>query len=234
LDQDGHSTRAAADRASAATAGAATNVRRRATLAALLTALSGFVDAVGYIQLNHLFVSFMSGNSTHLGMTLAKSDWHDALAAAAIIAAFTAGTSAGTLIADAFSRSVVLLVLGAELILALAAIGLIQAGHGRSALGLVAIAMGMQNTLHQIVAGADIGKGFITGTLMSLGQSLARLSRDRKEGAGAAQNALSWIAFVAGAVLGALLFSTVGLTASFAAAATAVVCLIVLVGAGRL
>jgi uncharacterized membrane protein YoaK (UPF0700 family) len=200
----------------------------------LLTALSGFVDAVGYIQLNHLFLSFMSGNSTHLGTTLAKADWYDALTAGAIIAAFVTGASAGTLIADAFSRSVILLVLGVELILSLGAIGLIHADHGRVGLGLVAVAMGMQNTLHQVVAEADVGKGFITGTLMSLGQSLARLLRGRKEFARAAQSALSWIVFVAGAVLGTLLFGAVGLTASLAAVATAVTCLIVLIMVGWL
>ena len=91
MDQDEHSTPAAADRASAASVGAVASARHRATLAALLTALAGLVDAVGYIQLNQLFLSFMSGNSTHLGMTLAKTDWRDAVAAAAIIAAFVTG-----------------------------------------------------------------------------------------------------------------------------------------------
>jgi uncharacterized membrane protein YoaK (UPF0700 family) len=221
-------------RTTAAPAGAAMSVQHRATFATLLTALSGFVDAVGYIQLNHLFLSFMSGNSTHLGMTLAKAGWYDAVAAAAIIAAFVTGSSAGTLIADSTSRSAILPVLGAELILSLGAIGLIHAGYGRVALCLVAVAMGMQNTLHQAVAGADLGKGFITGTLMSLGQSLARLLRGREELARAGQNALAWVAFIAGAVTGTLLFSAVGLTASLGAVAAAVVCLIILFTAGWL
>ena len=50
-------------------------VRDAAILALLLTAIAGFLDAIGYAQLHHLFVSFMSGNSTHLGMSLALHDW---------------------------------------------------------------------------------------------------------------------------------------------------------------
>lgn len=234
MDQGGPSTPAAAGRASAAGVGATSGAPRRLALATLLTALSGVADAVGYIELSHLFVSFMSGNSTHLGMTLGLAHWSDALAAGAIIAAFVAGACAGTLVADTFRRSALLPVLGAELILSLGAIGLIHAGHSRAALGLVAIAMGMQNTLHQVVAGADVGKGFITGTLMSLGQSLARLSRGREEWARSALHALSWIAFVAGAVLGTLLFGAVGLAASLGVVATAVAGLIILIAAGRL
>ena len=33
------------------------------TLATILTVLAGFLDAAAYIELNHLYVSFMSGNS---------------------------------------------------------------------------------------------------------------------------------------------------------------------------
>jgi uncharacterized membrane protein YoaK (UPF0700 family) len=58
--------------------------------------------------------------------------------------------------------------------------------------------MGAQNALHQIVAGADVGKGFITGALFALGQSLAFWLRRRTPMSQAASNLLSWLAFVAG------------------------------------
>ncbi len=41
--------------------------------AAGLSALAGFVDAIGFIKLGGYFVSFMSGNSTRLAVALAKA-----------------------------------------------------------------------------------------------------------------------------------------------------------------
>ena len=66
-------------------------------------------------------------------------------------------------------------VLGAEILFFLAAIALALFHRDRSALALVATAMGMQSALHQLVSGADVGKSFITGALFDLGQAIARL-----------------------------------------------------------
>lgn len=44
-------------------------------LAATLSALAGYVDAVGFMTLGGFFVSFMSGNSTRLGVGLSSGEW---------------------------------------------------------------------------------------------------------------------------------------------------------------
>lgn len=186
--------------------------QRPALFATLLTAISGFLDAVGYVQLNKLYVSFMSGNSTHLGTAIGTGAWGDALQVVAIVGLFVLGASIGTAIAD--RRPPVLPVLGGEVLLFIVAITLARAGHDWPALALIALAMGLQNTLHQVVSGADIGKGFLTGALFSLGQSIARVFRDRSELAKGAQNGLSWIAFVGGAALGTITLASIGLTAA--------------------
>jgi uncharacterized membrane protein YoaK (UPF0700 family) len=41
-------------------------------LACALSALAGYVDGIGYLHLGGLFVSFMSGNSTRMGVSLAE------------------------------------------------------------------------------------------------------------------------------------------------------------------
>lgn len=46
------------------------------TQATIMTALAGFVDAVGYRAMGHLYLSFMSGKSTQLGMAVAGRDEH--------------------------------------------------------------------------------------------------------------------------------------------------------------
>ena len=44
----------------------------RRHLAFALAARAGFVDAVGYLSADQYFVSFMSGNTTRLGVELAR------------------------------------------------------------------------------------------------------------------------------------------------------------------
>ncbi len=43
-------------------------------LAACLSALAGFVDAVGFMYLGGYFISFMSGNSTRLSVAFINGD----------------------------------------------------------------------------------------------------------------------------------------------------------------
>jgi len=51
---------------------------RNIALACALSALAGYVDAIGFLHLGGLFVSFMSGNSTRLGVSLADGQWETA------------------------------------------------------------------------------------------------------------------------------------------------------------
>ena len=64
-------------------------------LAGFLAALAGMVDAIGYLRLGHLFVSFMSGNSTQLGVAVGGGDLTEAGVIAELIALFVLGAAAG-------------------------------------------------------------------------------------------------------------------------------------------
>ena len=66
---------------------------------AALSGLAGYVDAVGYVQSKGFFVSFMSGNSTRLGVGIAGS-LPDALAASGLIVAFIIGVTGGSLLGE--------------------------------------------------------------------------------------------------------------------------------------
>ena len=76
-------------------------------------------------------------------------------------------------------------------------------GLGASLLILLATAMGMQSILHRKLWGADIGKGFVTGTLVSVGECPARAPGQRAMLTPGLILGLSWTAFVAGGVIGA-------------------------------
>jgi Protein of unknown function (DUF1275) len=72
--------------------------RRNVALACALSALAGYVDGIGFLHLGGLFVSFMSGNSTRLGVSLAAGHWRDAAEAFGLIGLFVGGAAAGCLI----------------------------------------------------------------------------------------------------------------------------------------
>jgi len=79
-----------------------TRLESRARLfACLLSALAGFVDAIGFIQSGGFFVSFMSGNSTRLAVGTVEAV-RDALVAGAIILCFLGGVVGGTLLGSRF------------------------------------------------------------------------------------------------------------------------------------
>src|SRR3546814_18893769 len=72
--------------------------RSQQALAAGVSALAGFIDAIGFVESGGFFVSFMTGNSTRLAVGAAE--WTEAgLIAGAIHALFLAGVVAGSLIA---------------------------------------------------------------------------------------------------------------------------------------
>lgn len=186
--------------------------------ATFATLIAGFVDAVGYAHLGGLFLSFMSGNSTRLGIQLAEGHWPLVLLTASVIASFVAGAFFGTLITDAVGEWKLVAVLGSEVLLFALAAVLAGLDVGRLALLPVALAMGMQNSVHQIIAGADIGKSFVTGALFGLGQALARWARGRGGPVEALAYAGSWASFVTGAGIGATLLAASGLVPALAAA----------------
>ena len=73
-------------------------------LAALLAALAGYIDAVGFLQLGGFFVSFMSGNSTRLGVGAALGDLTIVATAGGLIGLFVLGVIGGVLAAPEWWR----------------------------------------------------------------------------------------------------------------------------------
>src|SRR5215510_14539370 len=72
---------------------------RNIALACALSGLAGYLDGIGYLHLGGLFVSFMSGNSTRLGVDIAKASWFAAAQTIGVIVTFVIGAAAGSLIA---------------------------------------------------------------------------------------------------------------------------------------
>ncbi len=176
---------------------------KRLAIGFTLALIAGWVDAIGFIEVGQLYLSFMSGNTTQLGLAIAAGADVRILRAGGVIASFFFGAFAGTLLADAAGRYRLPLVLAVEFALVCAAIALTALRPGFSALLPITVAMGMQNALRQQVGRADVGKTFVTGALFSAGQSLARALTGRAPHVEWLAFLATWIAFVLGAAGGA-------------------------------
>jgi uncharacterized membrane protein YoaK (UPF0700 family) len=193
---------------------------RNVVLACALSALAGYVDGIGYLHLGGLFVSFMSGNSTRLGVTLAAGQWTEASAALGLIVLFVAGAAGGCLIV--LGRGVhrqpwVLLV--EALLLALSALSY-AFGLSRVAIAAIVLAMGLENAVFQIEGGGGLGLTYVTGALVKAGQLIAAALNGGARLAWV-PNLLLWAALVAGALLGAMAYHRINLAAIWFAAAFA-------------
>jgi uncharacterized membrane protein YoaK (UPF0700 family) len=194
--------------------------RRNLALACALSALAGYVDGIGFLHLGGLFVSFMSGNSTRLGVFLAAAHWSDAAQAIGLIALFVIGAAAGSLIV--FSRSVycqcwILLAEGSLLVAAALSYTL---GAPSLAIAAIVLAMGLENTVFQVEGGTGQGLTYMTGTLVKVGQLAAAALTGGQRWAWL-PNLLLWAAMVAGAVCGAGAYRWINLAAIWFAAGLA-------------
>src|SRR5882724_4644125 len=146
---------------------------RNVALACALSALAGYVDGIGFIHLGGLFVSFMSGNSTRMGVSLAESHWHDAAQALGLIALFVIGAAVGSLIVLGRGANRQPWVLLVEAMLLAAAALCYAFGLPNGAIAAIVLAMGMENAVFQIDGGAGLGLTYVTGALVKVGQFAA-------------------------------------------------------------
>src|SRR5215813_5311443 len=193
---------------------------RNISLACALSALAGYVDGIGFLHLGGLFVSFMSGNSTRMGVSLAAGEWEAAASALGLIVLFVVGAAAGSLIVLGHGVHRQPFVLLAEGALLAAAAFVYSIGLSTVAIGAIVVAMGLENAVFQIQGGAGLGLTYVTGALVKVGQLLA----DALTGGarfGWLPNLLLWAALVAGSSCGALAYHWLNLAAIWFAAGCA-------------
>lgn len=147
--------------------------RKGVMLAATLSALAGYVDAVGFMTLGGFFVSFMSGNSTRLGVGLALGEWRQASVAFGLIALFVIGVVMGATVARRFGEARRSAVLAVEAVLLLAGAILCTTGWREWGMVAVVMAMGVENAVFQRQGDVGVGLTYMTGTLVRMGQRIA-------------------------------------------------------------
>jgi uncharacterized membrane protein YoaK (UPF0700 family) len=199
---------------------------RAAQLARVLAANGGFVDAVGYVTLFHLFTAHQSGNSDGLGVALALGQWTIAWRRFSAIGAFVVGVALGTLVVERARKrrrerwSGVAVGLGELAVLAVAlGVGTVASAHGRiapadtaayaAAATSLAAAMGLQNVILRRVGSDRTPSTFVTGILTAAAELLVvGVHQGREEGRRrtllrSAFLGSLWFVYLGGAVAGA-------------------------------
>jgi len=177
---------------------------RGLVLAAMLAALAGMVDVIGYLHLKGLFVSFMSGNSTQLAAAVGGGDLTGAATIAGLIALFVLGAAASQMLADSAGRWRMTWVLtGVALLLAIAAVL-------RTAPEPMVFAMGALNASMHRAGKVPVSLTFVTGVLIRFGQGLGKLLTRRATGWNWLAQAVPWIGMVTGATIGGTAYLRIG------------------------
>lgn len=178
--------------------------RQGLVLAGLLAALAGIVDAIGYLHLNGLFVSYMSGNSTQLAVAIGQGNLGEARTIAELIALFVLGAAAGQVLADLTGRWHITWVLtGVAMLLMIAAVL-------ATATEPMVFAMGALNAAMHRAGAIPVSLTFVTGTLVRFGQGLGDLLMHRTKGWKWIAQATPWVGLIAGATVGGAAYLRMG------------------------
>ncbi len=159
-------------------------------IALSLTAVGGFVDAVGYVALFEVFTANMSGNSVHVGIYLGRQDWPNLLRPLCAIVSYVAGMTLTRIAVQIAGRRnikrIASFTLAVEALLLLLfaratpAIHLGQLADLNSSayftlVALLAFAMGVQTATLTHIGALTIYTTFVTGTLTKLTESFTRV-----------------------------------------------------------
>lgn len=185
-------------------------------LAILLAGLAGMVDAIGLMRLGHLFVSFMSGNSTQFAIAVGRGRFADATSILLLIVCFILGAAGGQVIghiSGAWHLSAILAAISVLLT--------ISALFDTAPLPMV-LAMGSLNAAMHRAGSLPVSLTFITGTLVRLGAGLGDLLIGRNQDWGWIEQAAPWLGIVGGAILAGAAHARIGPAVDWIPVTTAV------------
>lgn len=144
----------------------------RQRLALGLAGLAGLVDAAGFVVAGGYFTSFMSGNTTRMGVELAKQP-QLMLAPLGLIGCFLIGVIIGALVLRRVTGRHKRVLLGLVAGVLGVAAGLLVAGYSIPFLALSALAMGLANNVFARNGEVTVGVTYMTGALVRFGQGIA-------------------------------------------------------------
>ncbi|WP_019172542.1 YoaK family protein [Pseudaminobacter salicylatoxidans] len=180
----------------------------------VLTALAGFIDAVGFIELGGFFASFMSGASISVGVNASTMHTDAMYHALLLVTIFVVAATASSVISGMIRPWGIPAAIALEGTCLSGALLMIESNWPSSiSIMPVVAAMGVQNTALQPIHGVRLGVTFMTGTLVSLSQALGGSVTGNARPWSWTPHALIWCLFVAGAAAGAMFHKEYGFAA---------------------
>ncbi len=166
-----------------------------------IVVLAGFVDAYSFVRFEEMFVSFMSGNTTSLGVAIARHATTHWQKLTLVISLFVGGVVLGTLLHNRLGNrwsATVLLGLVAALLLLV---------HEQLAFGVggLTLAMGVLNASVHKVGDVQVNLTYFTGALVKFGTGLANLLSGQNESWSWLWQFGLWLSFLSGSLAGAVM-----------------------------
>lgn len=189
--------------------------RRGLAVAAALSAVAGWVDAVAFLAIGGYFVSFMSGNTTRGAVDATTGGpWWLALV---LLAGFVSGVAAAGVVQRLVPRRAGTAALSLVTALLLAAASAAALDLPVLVVGtLLAAGMGAVNVVFARDHAVSFGVTYMTGALVKATQGVVGAAWGERD-TGWARYLLLWGAIAVGAVAGAAVSAGVGLAALWAA-----------------
>ena len=143
-------------------------------LASCLALIAGYLDGYGLLVLG-TYVSFMSGNTTTIGLRSGQHNFHAALPSAVAVLSFVTGSFLGNLFNQSRLRNSHRLTFGviAGLLATVAGLEQHSQWNPSAEIAVLSLAMGMMNAALSKVGAESVSLTFMTGTLNRIGGHLA-------------------------------------------------------------
>jgi uncharacterized membrane protein YoaK (UPF0700 family) len=149
----------------------------------LLSAVAGYVDAIGYLSLGQVYTANMSGNSVSTGIYWARWDLDNLWKHGWPIASFVAGLFVSRMILTWGHRNhkkwIAAIAFAVEAIFLAAFLGI---QHGTAGVFVLAFAMGVQAAAMSHLGGITVYTCFVTGGLVRFADSLADIAWTFRDG----------------------------------------------------
>ena len=152
-------------------------------LGLVLTAVAGWVAAVGFLEIGGLYVSFVSGNTVQIGLNVERAYWPLVTRSGTAVGLFILGSVCGGLVqmgSPRWSPPVTLLIEAVAIATGAYLLWMLP-DWPHALIACLAFGMGLQN--HAVAKSRQDGAGttFVTGVLFRAGDAFARrlAGRDR-------------------------------------------------------
>ena len=183
-------------------------------IAYVFSFIYGYINSLGFIIMNGLFFTFMSGNSVRLGVHIGELKLETGFRYFSLFLFLIFGAFIGDLIFSYYRKTGLLILLVLELFLFIASVLFSLKQNAWIVFIPLGIAMGIQNIVNLLIGNSLIGRSFISGIVFNLGIAFSRILQKKSEWGIIRIYLNTWLLFILGAILGTIILENTNLCIS--------------------